>query len=343
MTLLTGLTSGGVEVPVQVDGSGRLVAEGLPGPAGPAGPAGDPGPQGIPGTEGSQGIQGPIGATGATGAQGPAGSSGGVIVLSDNGGDPTFSKVALQLHLNGANGSTTFTDSGPNGNAVTSSGNAQISTAQSKFGEASGLFDGTGDFLTTASNSGVAFGTADFTIELWVRLNTLTGFTALAATRPDAGGYTDGFGFGIAGGGELYLYDNGFRVTSPPGSIVTNTWYHVAIVRESSALRIYKNGISVATGSSGNNYTRTTMTIGANSNSSEPLNGYIDELRVTKGLARYTTTFTPQAEPFGDIGYAISFPASQGAGTLGITADALYVKMDSLNPGVWKKSNLLAA
>jgi len=70
MTLLTGLTTGGVEVPVQVDSEGRLVAEGLPGPAGAAGPAGDPGPQGI------AGVAGPAGATGATGPAGAAGPAG---------------------------------------------------------------------------------------------------------------------------------------------------------------------------------------------------------------------------------------------------------------------------
>lgn len=84
MTLLTGLTDGGIEVPVQVDAGGRLVAEGLPGPAGPAGPTGDPGPQGIPGTTGSTGPAGEpgpagaIGPAGPEGPEGPPGSSGGV-------------------------------------------------------------------------------------------------------------------------------------------------------------------------------------------------------------------------------------------------------------------------
>lgn len=73
MTILTGLTEAGVEVPVQVDAQGRLVAEGLPGPAGPAGPAGDPGPQGIAGVAGPTG---PAGPSGATGPAGPAGADG---------------------------------------------------------------------------------------------------------------------------------------------------------------------------------------------------------------------------------------------------------------------------
>lgn len=76
MTLLTGLTEAGVEVPVQVDAQGRLVAEGLPGPAGPAGPAGDPGPQGIAGVAGPTGPAGPAGATGPAGPAGANGTNG---------------------------------------------------------------------------------------------------------------------------------------------------------------------------------------------------------------------------------------------------------------------------
>jgi len=76
MTLLTGLTEAGVEVPVQVDAQGRLVAEGLPGPAGPAGPAGDPGPQGIAGVAGPTGPTGPAGATGPAGPAGTPGTNG---------------------------------------------------------------------------------------------------------------------------------------------------------------------------------------------------------------------------------------------------------------------------
>lgn len=101
MTLLTGLTDQGAEVPVQVDGTGRLVAQALPGtqgPAGPAGPAGPEGPEGPAGPAGATGPAGPAGATGATGATGPAGPADGwnriyktateerasVIVLADD-------------------------------------------------------------------------------------------------------------------------------------------------------------------------------------------------------------------------------------------------------------------
>ena len=73
MALLTGITEGGVEVPVQVDSQGRLIAEGLTGPAGATGPAGVAGPDG---PQGPAGNAGPVGPTGPDGAQGPAGVAG---------------------------------------------------------------------------------------------------------------------------------------------------------------------------------------------------------------------------------------------------------------------------
>ena len=76
------------------------------------------------------------------------------------------SYTKLMLHMEGSDGSTTFTDE--IGKAVTANGNAQIDTAQKKFGAASGLFDGTGDYLTLANSNDWSFGSGDFTIDFWV-------------------------------------------------------------------------------------------------------------------------------------------------------------------------------
>ena len=81
--------------------------------------------------------------------------------------DPYYNHVALLIHGNGTNGSTVITDQ--KGKTVTANGNAQISTAQSKFGGASAYFDGTGDYLSVASSADFGFGTGDFTIECWVK------------------------------------------------------------------------------------------------------------------------------------------------------------------------------
>src|SRR3990167_5787652 len=79
----------------------------------------------------------------------------------------------LLLHMDGADASTTFTDEV--GHVFTPAGNAQIDTAQSKFGGASGLFDGTGDYITTPNSADFDPGTGSFTAEMWIRPAALTG------------------------------------------------------------------------------------------------------------------------------------------------------------------------
>jgi len=89
--------------------------------------------------------------------------------------DTYYSNVSLLLHCDGSNGSTTFTDNSPSPKTVTANGNASVSTAQSKFGGASAVFDGTGDYLSLDGSSGFAFGTGDFTIEFWLSPSVLNG------------------------------------------------------------------------------------------------------------------------------------------------------------------------
>jgi len=91
------------------------------------------------------------------------------------GQDPYVNNVSLMLSMDGANNSTTFIDSSQNALAVTAVADAKISTAQSKFGGSAAYFDGTGDYLTVASNAAIAFGLGDFTIECWVNFSALPG------------------------------------------------------------------------------------------------------------------------------------------------------------------------
>ena len=99
--------------------------------------------------------------------------------------------VSLLLHGNGTNGSTTITDSSPTPKTVTAVGNAQISTAQSKFGGASIAFDGTGDYATVPSASAFDFGTADFTVEAWVYRNNSDNIALFSIKRNVVAGRAD--------------------------------------------------------------------------------------------------------------------------------------------------------
>jgi len=220
------------------------------------------------------------------------------------------SQVSLLLHGDGANGSTTITDSSPTPKTVTAVGNAQISTAQSKFGGASIAFDGNGDYLTLPSSNDFSFGLGDFTVEGWVyflgfsaadargifqQANSLfatsTTSSCAVSTRP------------VSGTNRWHIYANNTFYDSAT-TLNASTWYHFALVRNASNTRLYVNGNStIGPISDGRDYSGTTLGIGSiyGTDSRYNHNGYIDEFRITKGVARYTTDFTPSAAPFPDI------------------------------------------
>lgn len=180
---------------------------------------------------------------------------------------------------------------------IIANGNAQVDTAQSKFGGASALFDGTGDYLdVTTGLRELGFGRGDFTVEGWFRF---------ANTTVDMAIYT-----GSTTNGDLdirRLNDNTLRIgrinvawdlTSGATGISANTWYHIAFVRNSGTATIYVNGTSVGSGSNTQNYVLTTqLRIGAYSSTNLGFNGHMDELRVSN-IARYTAGFTAPTAPF---------------------------------------------
>jgi hypothetical protein len=200
------------------------------------------------------------------------------------------------MHFDGADGSTTFTDSSGNALSNTAVGNAQIDTTQSVFGGASGLFDGSGDRVTCASIGNLFdFGTGDLTIEWRMRI-VGTGRMNIF----DITGYRSFIGL---------VYNNYFELYGPSGYVInTNTipwnlnqWYSVAVVRAGNNWTVYKDGVSVATATNSNAFGGTgTYFVGSASDTSNSWNGWIDELRITKGVARYTSNYTPESSAFPD-------------------------------------------
>jgi hypothetical protein len=224
-------------------------------------------------------------------------------------GDVYYPQTSLLMHFNGTNGSTTMTDNSKNNVAFTVNGNSQISTAQSKFGGASILFDGTGDYLSSPSTSDFAFGTGDFTIECWAYRSTGNdnGILQISST---AGGLqanvTTNLVIGSWNSARVYIQANNTYYISTSITNTVNTWNHYALVRSSGVTKLYFNGNLVTDiGTSGaitdtTNYTGTYLAIGGYYSTSYLWNGYIDELRITKGVARYTSNFTPSTTQFLD-------------------------------------------
>lgn len=217
--------------------------------------------------------------------------------------DPYWDNVALLLHCDGANNSTTFTDE--KGKVVTALGNAKISTTQSKFGGASGYFDGT-SHLSVPTSSDFDFGAGSLTFECWLRP---TAIPSLASDVAVTNGASNGCGLRITSSGKVSFIWNISGVSSQvtsSGSIPLNEWSHVAGVRDGTDTKIFLNGVLdgvVACGAGSMNYPGIGLSIGRNAtNSSWYYTGYIDEVRITKGVARYTSSFTPPTGPFPSTG-----------------------------------------
>jgi hypothetical protein len=174
-------------------------------------------------------------------------------------------------------------------------GNAQISTSVVKYGTASMYFDGTGDCLTTPSSVNFNFGTGNFTIEMWVYATSMPTYPSAAFLLDSR---TNASWVIFLASNQLYFGDStGTEHNS--GTVSTNAWYHIAICRSSGTTTGYINGVSAFSFSDTGSYVGSPiLTIGARYTNTLGLNGYIDDLRITKGYARYTTTFTPPTQAF---------------------------------------------
>lgn len=214
------------------------------------------------------------------------------------GGDPYWANVSLLLHMDGSNGSTTFTDSSGTPKTVTVNGGAAISTAESKFGGSSAAFNGSNDSLTFAD---IGLGTDDFTIEMFFKTNSSVQYATLIGN--ETSGASAGFSLMInkdsSTGGQIAVYRTGnLVVESSSGDWSDNAWHHVAFVRSGSAVTLYIDGTSYGSSVDSASYNGITYVVGRN-DSFAPRNmiGYIDDLRITKA-ARYNSSFTPPTAAF---------------------------------------------
>ena len=212
------------------------------------------------------------------------------------------SYTKLLLHMDGADTSTTFTDSSLSAHTATANGNAQIDTAQSKFGGASGLFDGTDDYLNLDGHADFAFGTADFTVDFWVQLNATGIQQAFYDSRPSGANGLYSW-LGVTSGNVLFYHANsGTRITGTT-ALGTGAWYHIALARSGTSTKLFLDGTQEgSTYSDSNNYivgaSRPTLATNGNSVTTNELNGWLDEVRVSKGIARWTANFTPPIEAY---------------------------------------------
>lgn len=267
----------------------------------------------------------PVGQQGFTGTENPSQAGPGHLLYTDGaeldagiirkeGGAEKFNSSALEsidllikslLHMNGTDASTTFTDSSASPHIWTAVGNAQIDTAQSKFGGASGLFDGTGDYITTPDHADFTLGSSNFTIALWFNCNAPGGVIRRICGQCDSTPTAAATSFRIQ-----RTSGNVINASVAIGAVVTtvtgttqfhdtlNTgWHHVAFVRIGDILRLFidcvQEGGDVAVVGAIND-SANLLAIGTTGEvTTDTWLGWIDDWSIRVGAATYTANFTP--------------------------------------------------
>ena len=179
-------------------------------------------------------------------------------------------------------------------------GDAKISTAVKKYGTGSIYFDGTGDALFTRTNPALAFESGDFTVEFWVNFTSIANRQDLVWWVPDNDSLRGGISWRLSGDALCY-YDAAVGGAINTAWLPTiNTWYHIALSRSGSSTRLFIDGVAGTTYSTIRPYAASyRLYIGKDSASdSYPFTGYMDDFRITKGVARYTANFTAPTGTF---------------------------------------------
>jgi hypothetical protein len=229
------------------------------------------------------------------------------------------------LHLDGVDGSTTFTDEA-RGKVWTPLGTARIKTEQSKFGGASAFFDGSGSYIETPNSLDFEPGAEPFTIDFWIYpLDTGSTSPYLAGkSLPD-------FGQGY----DIRLYNQTIHVVGVNGwdtnirsdaSATINAWHHIAVSSTADTVYLFIDGVQKGT------CPRSTIAsqnipfrIGLTTNyGGTAFNGYLDEFRFSKGIARWTANFTPPAAPYAPARPTVNLAPLHGVASANATYNGYF-------------------
>lgn len=226
--------------------------------------------------------------------------------------DPHFASVVRLYHCDGTDGSqSAVVDSSSYATSAVCEGSAQRDTAQFKFGTASVLFDGANDALLFDAGgdvgSEVDFASGDWTVEMFLRLNSTAGTQVIAGRQANGNGFAQWQLWFDAGKFKFRCWNAANSLTvniTGATTASTGTWYHLVGQRSGDNYTLGLDGAADGTATaSGNLHTGTTDVhrIGISSDGiSADFNGWIDEIRMTKGVARYTFPFTPPVAAFPD-------------------------------------------
>ncbi len=220
---------------------------------------------------------------------------------SNEGADPHYSSVGLLLLCEGSNGATSLADSSPTPKTVSAGGNAHLTTARQKFGASCLQVDGAGDWVQ-ATDASFAVGAGDFCIEAWAYLTRTSSaydyLFHLANAVNDNSGIAVRWADGGFGNALQAAIDDTSRVIGPNRGAAANAWHHIAFTRQAGLCRLFYDGGLLGSASNRNGITGTTLRIGCSITGGNAFEGYIDSVRFTPGIARYTEAFTAPAQDF---------------------------------------------
>lgn len=209
-------------------------------------------------------------------------------------GDPYWNNVVALLHFDGADGGTTFTDE--KGNTFTAAG-ATISTTTPRYGTARGKFNGSGQYIESSTVDTV-FGTGDYTIEAFVDASASAGYGPILETRT-SDVTTNGIALIITSALKVASYGGAGGAVGGTATLSAGSLTHIALCRTGGYETLYVNGVQDSQVADSRNHTANNCKVNKNvGGAGYYFTGYVDELRITKGVARYTSNFTVPAAPF---------------------------------------------
>lgn len=202
--------------------------------------------------------------------------------------DPYWNNVVLAMHMDGVDNGTTFVDA--KAHTLTLNGNVCTKTGVYKYGTASAYFDGTGDYIAVSPTSDFQIGDIDFCVEAFVRVSSIASPYVLFS----ANNYTSASGLRVTlYNGQIYVDHNSVSFNTTAAGVTANAWKHVAVTKSGTTYSVFVDGVLVSTETgtpSAVTYDRVTIgALVANGSSLSAFSGYVDDLRITKGFARYTT------------------------------------------------------
>lgn len=213
--------------------------------------------------------------------------------------DPYFANVVLLLHGEG----DTIVDSSASAHTLTANGTVATSATQAMFGSKSIYFDGAaGNSLELGTSTDWAWGASDWTVEWFSYIPSFPGTQIVFDNRiSDAGGVGIYAGT-VIHGDKLVVYLVGSTALVASSTIPTNTQTHLAVTRSGDTIRGFMAGVEVLSGTDSRSYATTARAASIGSTPSGTFNylGYLDEVRITVGEARYTAGFTPPTAAFPD-------------------------------------------